>query len=121
MGKHKKKRFCLECGEQILDGRTDKLYCSSVCRHRHYYKMEQKDIETRFSTIDVLDRNHKILSELIRKKVESIELSALMFRGFSPEFMTCCRRKARYSECGCYDIVYNQNASRIFSITKIIV
>lgn len=77
--------------------------------------------EYRHSIIEALDKNHVILNELIKKKVESIELTELLCRGFYPQFMTCCRRKTRYIECGCFDILYNLNTDRIFSITKIVV
>lgn len=121
MGRHRKTRYCKECGEPLPDSRTDRLYCSMACRHRHSYKSLLMGKEMRKSTITALDRNHMILSELLRKKVESINLQELQLMGFSSDFMTCCRRKPRYSECVCYDIVYNLTADRIFSITKIVV
>lgn len=121
MGKHIIIRYCKECGKPLPGGRADKMYCGMSCRHRHSYKALLMGQEMRRNTIAVLDRNHSILSELLRRKVESVNLPELLFRGFNPDFMTCCRRKARYSECGCYDIVYNLTADRIFSITKIVV
>lgn len=121
MGRHRKIRYCLECGAKVPEGRTDKIYCSNACRSRHFYESKQMGKEYRYSIIEALDKNHAILNELIRKKVESVELNELLYRGFCPQFMTCCRRKTKYIECGCFDILYNQNTDRIFSITKIVV
>ena len=30
------RRICLECGEEMPYGRTDKVYCSVKCKNRHY-------------------------------------------------------------------------------------
>lgn len=97
------------------------MYCSEACRHRYSYKSMLMGREMRKSTMAALDRNHMILSELMRRRVKTVNLQELQLRGFNPDFMTCCRRKPRYSECMCYDIVYNLTADRIFSITKIVV
>ena len=113
------RRICLECGEEMPYGRTDKIYCSVKCKNRHYYAahLSGRYICTRVASI--LDRNYALLEALLSDKSCSVDLASLTVKGFNPDYMTYHRSCKYYSECGCYDIRYRQNKSRIYSIEKI--
>ncbi len=119
MGRPKKKRQCIECGAPVPDSRADRLYCCDSCKNRHNYETRQTSRQNHVRVLDILAENYRILSDLLRGSVESIGVAELLCRGFSPEFMTFCQRRPRYSECCCFDIRYNLTVSRIFSISRI--
>ncbi len=112
-------RRCLECGDEIpYGGRVDKLYCSNSCRSRHNYTEHRASLLGRARIINALSRNYSILARLLKKREDSALLSELTYAGFVPEYMTSCRRKLRYNECACFDIRYNIDAARVFSVKK---
>lgn len=119
MGRPKKKRLCIECGNPIPDSRTDRLYCCDSCKNHHNYETRQASRQNHALVLDILAENYRILTDLLRGRVESIGVAELLCRGFSPEFMTFCQRRPRYSECCCFDIRYNLTVSRVFSISRI--
>lgn len=119
MGRAKKKRLCIECGNPIPDSRTDRLYCCDSCKNHHNYETRQASRQNHALVLDILAENYRILTDLLRGRVESIGIAELLCRGFSPEFMTFCQRRPRYSECCCFDIRYNLTVSRVFSISRI--
>lgn len=110
---------CLECGEPVPYGRTDKVYCCDSCRNRFNYGEKKLRIRNRTRVMKILSGNYSVLQTLLREKVESADLSQMVFRGFNPEYMTWCQRRPRYSECCCFDIRYNLTRARIFSISKL--
>ena len=113
------RRLCLECGDVVPYGRTDKVYCSVKCKNRHYYTehMAGRYIRTRINSI--LEKNYSLLEALIVGNIDSVLLSDLSVRGFSPDYMTSHRSRKYYSECGCYDIRYRQTSTRIYCIEKV--
>ena len=113
------RRLCLECGDVVPYGRTDKVYCSVKCKNRHYYAehMAGRYIRTRINSI--LEKNYSLLEALIAGNIDSVLLSDLSVKGFSPDYMTSHRSRKYYSECGCYDIRYRQTSTRIYCIEKV--
>lgn len=113
------RRICLECGEEMPYGRTDKVYCSVKCKNRHYYAEHLAGRYVRTRVASILEKNYSLLESLICEQKESATLSELSVRGFNPDYMTCHRSRRYYSECGCYDIRYRQNSTRIYCIEKV--
>ena len=93
------RRLCLECGDVVPYGRTDKVYCSVKCKNRHYYAehMAGRYIRTRINSI--LEKNYSLLEALIAGNIDSVLLSDLSVKGFSPDYMTSHRSRKYYSEC----------------------
>ena len=101
-------KFCVECGEEIGQGRSDKKFCSSVHKSR-YHNMERKrkhqaagiDDGDRIlrSNRDVLERYHE--TSIRNDGVERLELIS---KGFDPTFYTGAK-KSNDSEI--HYIVYN--------------
>jgi len=82
--------ICLECHEPIKNGRSDKKFCTSVCKDKYYnkLKLEAKKEIGRIDT--VLKRNRKILKQLYNPNKEDrlITRETLLKSGFEFEFHT---------------------------------
>ena len=110
---------CLECGDQIRYGRTDKKFCCDDCRSRHYNEKTRQGRAFRRRVLSALSRNYEILDNLIKADVASIDIIALSSMGFSLSLMTSYRKRGKHDECGCFDIRYIKTSTRIYSISKI--
>jgi hypothetical protein len=80
---------CKHCGKSFR-GRTDKQYCSSVCKNA-FHRQRYLDAKKHFKAVDhILHRNYNILSNLPWGNAKSLlfpekELLAL---GFRPDYCT---------------------------------
>lgn len=109
---------CLECGEPLPYGRTDKLYCCDSCKNRRHYVERRRSLKNRADVMRILSRNYSVLRSLLRENIMSLDITQVIFRGFNPGYMTGCQRRPRYSECSCFDIRYNLTGNRIFAISR---
>ena len=110
---------CLECGEQIRYGRTDKKYCCEDCRNRHHNSMMKDSRAFRRRTLSILSRNYSILEEFIKFGIRSVDLSYLLQRGFVPGIVTSYRKVRKHDEYSCFDIKYIMTETRIYGMSKI--
>ena len=110
---------CLECGDQIRYGRTDKKFCCDECRTRNYNDRVRKSRASRRRVLNALSRNYEILENLIKTDVDSADMLSLVSMGFIPSFMTSFRKCGKHDECSCFDIRYIMTGTRIYSISKI--
>ena len=110
---------CLECGEQIRYGRTDKKYCCEDCRTRHHNSLMKSSRTFKRRTLSILTRNYNILEEYVKQGVESVSLADLSHRGFVPGIVTSYHKVRRHDEYYCFDIKYIMTESRIYGISKI--
>ena len=110
---------CLECGDKIRYGRTDKKFCCEECRNRHHNRELKDSRAFRRKILRQLDRNYEILDSLYRSGIESADITDMMAFGFLPGLMTSCKRMRARVEYACYDIKYIMTPSRLSSISKI--
>ena len=110
---------CLECGDRIRYGRSDKKFCCEDCRTRYYNELSKKSRVFKRRTLSSLSRNYSILDHLIKSNVDSVDLMSLTSLGFIPYLMTSYRKFGKHDECGCFDIRYIMTPTRIYSISKI--
>lgn len=115
----KKPSRCLECGEEISYGRSDKKFCSEDCRSRHHYHQVQSSKTIRRKVMAILNRNYEVLDSLVHAGVEAVWISDVMTMGFNPGFSTFCRHHRKHDEYMCFDIHYRMTPNRISCITKI--
>lgn len=115
----RKRSLCLECGNQIRYGRTDKKFCCEDCRTRHHNNMAKAGRAFRNKVIGILNRNYEILDSLLEKGMDSAELVDIEMMGFVPGMSTSCRRSGKHNVFTCYDIKYILTRTKIFSIMKI--
>ncbi len=111
--------LCLECGNAIRYGRTDKKFCSADCRTRHHNNQAKAGRAFRNKVLKAMDRNYEILDELLRNGEDSAGLIELMSMGFIPGLVTSYSRSGSHNVFTCYDIKYIMTPTRIFSVMKI--
>ncbi|MBE6231432.1 MAG: hypothetical protein E7117_03585 [Bacteroidales bacterium] len=110
---------CLECGDVIRYGRTDKKFCCQDCKTRHHNNMAKGSRVFKRRIMSTLSRNYGILDELVKADVESIDLTDIVAMGFSPDIVTSYHKIRCHQEYCCFDIKYIMTSSRICSISKI--
>mgnify|MGYP006784851495 FL=1 len=110
---------CLECGDRILYGRTDKKFCCESCRQKHFYSTAKETRIFKRKVLAILSRNHEILENLIREGKDSADLMELVLIGFVPWVITSYRRSGKHDEYNCFNIKYIMTRTRIYSIVKI--
>ena len=110
---------CLECGDQIRYGRTDKKFCCDECKTRHHNNQAKASKAFRNKVIALINRNYEVLDELLKSGVTSADLLDLAAMGFSPGLVTSYRRSGKHDEFTCYDIKYLMTSTRLSSIRKI--
>ena len=110
---------CLECGDTIRYGRTDKKFCCDDCRNRHYNTKLKLGRTYRRRVLSMLDRNYELLDEVIRTGRTSADFTHLMTLGFNPDVVTFCHHSRRRDVYACFDITYKMSGDRIYSISKI--
>ena len=110
---------CLECGDRIKYGRSDKKFCSSTCRNKFYYMHFSRSQRFRRKVMSVLSKNYQILETYLLAGVDSVELVEAVNLGFVPSTVTSHQRIRGKDECCCFDIKYIMTETRISSLTKI--
>lgn len=109
---------CLECGDPLPYGRTDRKYCSDRCRSR-YHNREHLRWRRRFAWVTgILERNYGILDHLVRMGVTSIAKTDLAQLGYNGEFLTSCRKIGRRVVCHCFDIRFEETPSKFQNLSR---
>ena len=60
----RKMPVCLECGDRIRYGRTDKKFCCDECRLKYNYEQVKASKNYRRRVMAALARNYEILEDL---------------------------------------------------------
>ena len=110
---------CLNCGEQIKYGRTDKKYCCEECKNKHYNEQSKSGRAFRRKILSQLMSNYEVLNTLFKAGVYSVDLIDAVTMGFVPGIVTSYRRVGKHDEFGCFDIKYIMTKMRIYSISKL--
>lgn len=110
---------CLECGDKIRYGRTDKKFCCDDCRNRYYNGKLKASRAYRRKVLALIDRNYELLDDLIKRGLDSADFMDLTALGFTPDAVTFSHHSRRNHDYACYDIKYRMSESRIYSISKI--
>lgn len=111
--------LCLECGNQIRYGRTDKKFCCEDCKNKHHNAQAKAGRSYRSKVISTLNRNYGILEQMLKEGVDSADLVDLVSIGFAPGIVTSYRHIGRHDVFTCYDIKYIMTRTRICSLMKI--
>lgn len=110
---------CLECGDKISYGRTDKKFCSDECKNRHHNHKCRSERFVKRKTISILEKNYEILEEYVKAGVDSVLLSEVLILGFNPAYLTSLIRGKHHDIYSCFDITYVMTPSRLCTISKI--
>lgn len=110
---------CLECGDQIRYGRTDKKFCCERCKSKFHNAQMKSTKAYRTKINSILGRNYDLLDEIVKSGHDSVQLIDIMARGFVPGVVTSYHRVGKHDVFNCYDIKYIMTGTRLFSIVKI--
>ena len=109
--------YCLECGEPLPYGRKDRKFCCNACKNRHHNR-EARQWRSRYAqVIGILQKNHDILSHLVRIGVKSIPKTELLQLGYHTGFVTSSGRQGHRTVCRCFDIVFIDTETRLAGIS----
>jgi hypothetical protein len=110
-------RNCPECGELIL-GRTDKKFCSDLCRNS-YNNINQSDTNRKLSlTNRILKKNRQILEELIEQSGGKVTEEKLCQRGFNFYFITGYYYHKKNIYFYCYEYGYCPLKNGFYGLVK---
>ena len=115
----RKMPVCLECGDRIRYGRTDKKFCCDECRLKYNYEQVRIGKIYRRRVLTALTRNYEILEDIIKSGMDSVDMLELEGMGFTQGLVTSYRRVGRRDEYTCFDIKYIMTPTRVYSIKKI--
>lgn len=116
---NRKMPVCLECGDKIRYGRTDKKFCCDGCRMKYHHEQVKSSKMYRRRILAILTRNYDILENLLKSEVTTVDLFDLEGLGFIPGVVTSYRKVNKHDEYTCFDIKYIMTPSRVTSIKKI--
>ena len=114
----KEGRKCLECGDDIPYGRSDRKFCSQSCRNRWHYQASGRLKGLKTKTIGAIDRNYSILESLLQAGVTTIDIPDLAQMGYNFDCITSYHKVRNHDEYRCYDIKYFMSESRIFRLER---
>ena len=77
--RERKLPVCLECGDKIRYGRSDKKFCCEDCKTRHYNKQAKGSRAYRRRVISRLSRNYQVLERILRSGESSAEIMDMSF------------------------------------------
>lgn len=109
---------CLQCGDRIVYGRSDKKFCSDSCKNRYNNQRHHYIRSVRLRILGTLDRNYSILEKLLQLGIHSITLGDLAQMGYNKEFVTSWHKVRGHDEFRCFDIKYCCSGSRIFQLER---
>ena len=109
-------RTCLDCGQPIK-GRSDKKFCSDLCRNNYHNRMNRGDEKFIRNVQNILRRNRRILGELIMEEFEKVHRDELIARGFNFTFHThSYTTKKGETYCFCFDQGYVDLGNEYFRL-----
>lgn len=109
---------CLECGEKIIYGRSDKVYCSDDCRHRHNNRRASSKASVE-RVNRYLMKNYQILRSFIDSGRTSVSLRELELSGYKCGFVTGYARVNKHTELTCFDLRFFLTDTKIYSLAFI--
>lgn len=112
------KHRCLECGDEISYGRSDKKFCSIGCKNHYHNRLNHAADMIRERVVVSLKLNYEILQRILSSGRPYVKLTDLKKAGFSPEFYTSVLKNGKHLEVSCFDITYCMSKMKIFNVRK---
>lgn len=109
-----KPHLCKICGAPIY-GRSDKKYCSVICKDIANNHTRKIRVSVLHETLDQLEINYRILKAFHNTK-KGIPLSELDALGFCADICTSFRKEGNRNICCCYNIEYKLSKQKIYDI-----
>ena len=111
--------LCLECGDEIHYGRTDRKFCCESCKNRYNNRKSRDSRNAKLRIINALYKNYKVLDRMLKLGLESMDLTELKHLGFDPAFVTSYRKFRRHDEFCCFDIRFIMTPNKIYSVSRL--
>ena len=84
----KKRSNCLNC-EEIIEGRSDRKFCSSYCKSNYHYVLNKGKESSFFVQVDKqLKLNRRLLRTFNKSGKATVKAERLIELGFDPNFFT---------------------------------
>lgn len=113
------RRHCLECGDELNVGRTDKKFCCSKCRYDYHNRSHRNEKIVKAHTLRSLEKNYEILNHLLEEGQDSIGLTCVAELGFNPSIATAVAKNKEHLELGIFDIHYKMGDCKIYGLEKV--
>lgn len=111
-------RKCLECGDVIQYGRTDKKFCNSVCKNQYHNRIIHSTARMKRQVNEILENNYTVLESLQRLGICTVSLEKLEEMGFDPNYFTWVGKNGCHKEIGCFDLRYSISKNKIFNLRR---
>ena len=112
-------RVCLECGDRIGYGRSDRKFCCDACKNRFHNRHAMSSRRYRQKVCLALDRNYDILESLRKTSIRSIGMADLENMGFNRNYFTSYVKRSTREMFMCYDIKYSVFHGKVVTISKL--
>ena len=113
IGEAVKTETCLECGV-VFYGPPNKKFCCDSCRNKYHNREHQEIRNMKLRTHTILEKNYRILSDLLANNVLAIDRGELYMMGYTPGYLTSVIRTRTHEQCTCYDISFRRTAPAQF-------
>ena len=110
---------CLECGDEIRYGRSDKKFCCDTCKNRWHNRHVHDSRIFRQRVNSALEKNYDILDALRRTTLRDIPMADMESMGFRRRFFTSYRKTSSRDVYMCYDIRYFVSGDAVTSISRV--
>jgi len=110
---------CLECGDLIEYGRSDKKFCCGECKNMFHNRTRNVEAKLRLELAARLKVNYSVLSWLLWSGRRNSRIEEMSERGFDPAFFTARRKSGIHMEYECYDIEYYMSSNKVFNVHRI--
>jgi hypothetical protein len=111
-------KSCPECGKQVR-GRSDKKYCSDLCRNSFHNKERLSGGRTVREVNRILSRNRSILISCTLRNRDSISENYLKARGFNFNFFTHqIEDSSGNAAIFCYEVGYTKKRKNELFLVK---
>lgn len=110
---------CLECGDEILYGRSDKKFCSSSCRNAYNNRLASIGPGGKRHILNRIESNYAILHTLLLLGRTSVSVRELDALGYDKKYVTFHDKVKGHDMFRCFDLSYYQSASKIFGLTRL--
>ena len=87
IGEAAKTETCLECGV-VFYGLPNKKFCCDTCRNKYHNREHQEIRNVKLRTHTILEKNYRILSDLLANNVLAIDRGELYMMGYTPGYLT---------------------------------
>ena len=111
-------RNCLECGNEIPYYREGKQFCDDTCRYSYHNKHRNKARGYRTRILNIILKNHEILSGYLEEGINEIDIAELEASGFIPYYCTWHSKANRKNEYRCFEFKYCLSDTRVYNLEK---